>query len=314
MNRMAVSLDAAVDGDAGRTETARAKVNLALHVVGRRSDGYHRIETLVVFVDFGDTISAEPGTGSGVDLVVGGPFADLLADTSPTSNLAVRAANELIAASGGKRPPPTRLVLTKRIPVAAGLGGGSADAAAALRLLNRTWGIGLDPDALAWIGRRLGADVPMCLLSRPLVATGIGEELTAVDGMPAMPIVLAHSGGALSTASVFARVAKADRPPLPARPPKWTALADVVAWLKETRNDLEEPAGAVSENAGAAAQALRTDPECLFARMTGSGAAAFGIYATKDAASRAAARLRRENPDWWVTEATTGVSGDGGGS
>jgi len=312
MNRMAASSE--VDAEAGRTETARAKINLALHVFGRRPDGYHQVETLVVFADFGDTIGAEPGTGGDVELTVGGPFADLLADTQPSANLAVRAATELIAASGGKRAPPTRLVLTKRIPIAAGLGGGSADAAAALRLLNRAWGIGLDPEGLAGIGQRLGADVPMCLLSRPLVATGIGEELTAVDGMPTMPIVLAHPGGAVSTASVFARVAKADRSPLPAWPPKLKALADVVAWLKETRNDLEEPAAAASERAGAAAQALRAEPECLFARMTGSGAAAFGIYATRHAASRAAGRLRQGNPGWWVTEATTGASDDGGGS
>jgi 4-diphosphocytidyl-2-C-methyl-D-erythritol kinase len=311
MNRTAASSE--VDAEAGRTETARAKINLALHVFGRRPDGYHQIETLVVFADFGDTIGAEPGTGGDVELTVGGPFADLLAGTPPSANLAVRAATELIASSGGKRPPPTRLLLTKRIPIAAGLGGGSADAAAALRLLNRAWEIGLDPDGLAGIGRRLGADVPMCLLSRPLVATGIGEELRAVDGMPAMPIVLAHAGGAVSTASVFARVAKADRSPLPARP-RFNALPDVVAWLRETQNDLEEPAAAVSERAGAAAQALRADPECLFARMTGSGAAAFGIYATRHAASRAAERLRRKNPGWWVTEATTGASDDGGGS
>jgi 4-diphosphocytidyl-2-C-methyl-D-erythritol kinase len=302
---------AAFEAHAGHTEAAPAKINLALHVTGRRPDGYHDIETLAVFADFGDAVSLAPGGEEGVGLVLGGPSAAAIADTPPAANLVVRAANELIAAGHGTKPRPVRLVLSKRIPVAAGLGGGSADAAATLRLLNREWDLGLGLDALVGIGQRLGADVPMCLLSQPLVATGIGERLTPVGGMPAMPIVLAHPGGMVSTAGVFARVTNARRSPLPA----WTGfrtLADVVAWLKETRNDLEEPAAMFSEGAPAAATALGSDPECLFARMTGTGAAAFGICPTADAAARCASRIGRAQPGWWVVPATTGGSNRGG--
>jgi 4-diphosphocytidyl-2-C-methyl-D-erythritol kinase len=310
MDQRTASLETAMAADSDKTELAPAKVNLALHVIGPRSDGYNEIETLVVFTDYADAVSTAPCAEGRMALTVRGPFATSLATTRPTDNLAVRAATELIAAAG-KKVPPTRLVLAKRIPVAAGLGGGSADAAATLRLLNRKWGLGLGADALAGIGRRLGADVPMCILSRPLVAAGIGDRITPVGGMPAMPIVLAHPGGAMQTADVFARLPHAERSPLPAMPARFGKLLDVIFWLRKARNDLEEPAAAVSKHAGAAARALRSDPECLFARMSGSGAAAFGIFTTMDAAERAAARLREVKPGWWVLPAMTGASDDG---
>ena len=309
MDQVAAALETAV-GTAGRTELAPAKINLALHVTGLRPDGYHAIETLVVFADYADAVSLAPCAEGRMGLTLRGPFAAALADAPPADNLAIRAAIGLAAAAGGKKQSPMRIVLNKRIPVAAGLGGGSADAAAVLRLLNREWKLNLGEDKLAAIGRRLGADVPMCMASRPLIATGIGEIIKPVDGMPAMPIVLAHPGVAVPTASVFSRVGHAERSPLPEMPKGFRSLLDVIFWLRKARNDLEEPAAAESKHAGAAAKALRADPECLFARMTGSGAAAFGIFTTMDAAERAAARLREAKRGWWVTPAMTGASND----
>ena len=309
MDDIAAALETAIVADASRTELAPAKINLALHVTGRRPDGYHAIETLAVFADFGDVVTATLGAEGRMGLSVKGHFAPALADaTQPADNLVVRAATELTRITGARKLPAARLTLTKRIPVAAGLGGGSADAAATLRLLNRQWGLGHAPDKLAKIGLRLGADVPMCLASRPLIATGVGERITPVHGVPAMPVVLAHPGGPVPAAGVFGRLAPAERTPLPATPARFRSLLDVIFWLRKARNDLEEPAAAVSKTAVAAAKALRSDPECLFARMSGSGAAAFGIFTTMDAAERAAARLQEAKPRWWVVPAMTGAS------
>jgi 4-diphosphocytidyl-2-C-methyl-D-erythritol kinase len=200
---------------------------------------------------------------------------------------------------------PIKLAVTKRIPVAAGLGGGSADGAATLRLLNRVLDLKLTRDRLAEIGRPLGADLPMCVLSRPLIARGVGEAMTAVAGMPRLPLVLVCAPVAVRTADVFAALNDPRGSPLPALPAFRTA-DDVAAWLPATRNDLEDAAARVSPAAAAGAAALSGDPDCLFARMTGSGPAAFGIFASPAAAAAAAARLARAEPSWWVQAATTG--------
>ncbi|MEX0851776.1 MAG: 4-(cytidine 5'-diphospho)-2-C-methyl-D-erythritol kinase, partial [Bauldia sp.] len=168
----------------GDSELAPAKVNLALHVTGRRDDGYHLIEGLVVFADSGDRLRLLPAAGGEPALSVKGPFAGALDKaTSAADNLALRAVDALLGESAGRRRKPVRLLLTKRLPVAAGLGGGSADAAAALRLVNRRFRLRLGADELARIGLRLGADVPMCLVSRPLLAEGVGERVTPVPAM-----------------------------------------------------------------------------------------------------------------------------------
>ncbi len=307
MDDIAQAIENAIGEGASGSELACAKINLALHVTGRRTDGYHQIETLVVFADYADVVSAQASTDGRMRLTVKGPLAAKLADTAPNDNLAIRAASELMRAPDGRQGklPATKLVLTKRIPVAAGLGGGSADAAAALRLLNREWRLKLSEDALARIALRLGADVPMCLMSKPLVAKGIGERITPVKGMPAMPIVLANPSVVIPTASVFAKLSVEERSPLPPLPRKFGSLLEVIFWLRQARNDLAEPAAQVSKAGGAAAKALMRDPDCLFARMSGSGAAAFGIFASMDAAERAAERLRDAKPNWWVTAAMT---------
>ena len=300
------AIEEAVATGAGDSELAYAKINLALHVTGQQADGYHLIETLVVFADYADVVGAEPSDDGHTRLIVRGPFAEPLGESTPQDdNLVLRAAGELLRAKGKVKVPATKLTLTKRIPIAAGLGGGSADAAAVLRLLNRHWSLGLDPAALTAIALRLGADVPMCFAAVPLIAKGIGEEITPVPGLPALPIVLAHPGVPVPTAAVFAALSKKDGSPLPPPPKQFGSLLEVIYWLRQARNDLAEPAAAVNKAAAAAAKALISDTECLFARMSGSGAAAFGIFSTMAAAERAADRLRADKPQWWITPTMT---------
>lgn len=286
-------------------ELAYAKINLALHVLGRRTDGYHNLESLVVFADYGDMLKATPAPEGRMRLSVKGEFAETLRDsTRPEDNLVIRAATALAQAAGNAKPAHI-IELVKRIPVAAGLGGGSADAAAALRLLNRLWGTNLPPARLAEIGRKLGADVPMCLVSRPLIATGIGDRIQVVANMPALPVVLAHPGVAVATANVFSELAADERSGLPPFPDKFTTLLEVIFWLRQARNDLADPAAAVDRAAASASRALMRDPDCMFARMSGSGAAAFGIFINMAAAERAAERLKAARPGWWVVAAQT---------
>ena len=306
MDQIAQAIETAiVDGRPGGSELASAKLNLALHVTGRRPDGYHLIESVVVFADYADVVTAEPSSDGRMRLCVKGPFAPTLTDsTQPGDNLAIRAASAL-AQAAGKSPPPTKLTLTKRIPIAAGLGGGSADAAATLRLLDRQWNLNLGPAKLAEIGVKLGADVPMCLASRPLIARGIGDMITPIPMMPAMPIVLANPNVAISTSAVFAGLSGKEGPSLPPPPARLRTLLDVIFWLRQSRNDLADPAMIINKSACAAAKALTRDPECLFARMSGSGASAFGIFASMEAAERAAARLRDDKPRWWIAPAMT---------
>jgi 4-diphosphocytidyl-2-C-methyl-D-erythritol kinase len=262
------------------------------------------LDTLIVFAaDVGDSVAAK--TAASRSLVVDGPFAAALKRASPTENLAWRAADAIRRA----RPGATEVALTvtKRIPVAAGLGGGSADAAATLRLLNQRWALNLDPGRLAEIGGPLGADVPMCLSCLPLLARGIGEKLSPVAAMPALPLVLVCPPAIVRTADVFAALTPMPRTSLPPLPPFETPR-DVATWLAGTRNDLADPAASVSPAAAAGATALRATAECLFARMTGSGAAAFGLFPSRESAERAAAGLAAAQPSWWVTATTTGGS------
>lgn len=287
-------------------EFAFAKINLALHVLGRRTDGYHNLESLVVFADYGDVLTATAAPEGRMRLSVKGDFADILRDTTkPENNLVIRAATELARAAGKAKLAPTHLELVKRLPVAAGLGGGSADAAAALRLLNREWQTGLSDERLMEAGRRLGADVPMCVLSRPLVAAGIGDRVTPVAALPALPVVLVHPGVPVVTADVFRELPTAERSGLPPLPAKFATLLEVIFWLRQARNDLAEPAARVNKAAASAARTLMRDPDCMFSRMSGSGAAAFGIFINLTSAERAAERLRAAKPNWWVVAAQT---------
>ncbi len=308
MNSLSEAVDKALSETGRPSELARAKINLALHVIGRRADGFHNIDSLVVFADVGDVLTAETAEPGRMSLRIDGAFATALSGrTGHRDNLVIRAA-EALAKLAPDGLGSTKLALTKRIPVAAGLGGGSADAAATLHLLNRMWKLGLSADALAGAGIKLGADVPMCLHARPLVASGMGEKITTASGIPALPLVLAFPGGGLPTASVFAALDDdQDRAGLPPLPSRFDSLLDFVFWLRQTRNDLANPAAEVSSLARAAAGALNRDPDSLFARMSGSGTSAFGIFLSLRAADRAAARTQADHPYWWVVATMSGA-------
>jgi 4-diphosphocytidyl-2-C-methyl-D-erythritol kinase len=244
-----------------------------------------------------------------VKLTVDGQFADDLEGAGPTrDNLVLRAADELMAAFPRKPIRGVRIHLTKRLPVAAGLGGGSADAAATLRLLDRLWSFGTDRETLATIGLRLGADVPACLTSRPLKAEGIGERIRPVSGIPELPLILVNPGVALPTRNVFRRLHPEERTAMWPVPPGFRTVIEFAQWLRLSRNDLFEPAKEEAKVVGTVVKAVSSDPECLFARMSGSGATVFGIFNTNAAAERAAARIHAAKPAWWVAVTRSGGS------
>ncbi|MGV8840713.1 MAG: 4-(cytidine 5'-diphospho)-2-C-methyl-D-erythritol kinase [Bauldia sp.] len=293
-------LDDAPKATPAAQEAAPAKVNLALHVRGRRPDGYHELDTLVVFAAVGDTVELAAG---GDALLIDGPFGALLRGDG-TENLVLRAARRLAARAGRSWPA---LRLTKNLPVAAGLGGGSADAAATLRLLARAWRLPLSGADLAAEGIALGADVPMCLRSTPLIARGRGEVIEDVAGFPQLAIVLVHPAVAVSTGQVFARLNAPEDPPLPDLPGRFDTVADFVRWLRPTRNGLADAARDIAPAIGNALLAL-SNTGAMFARMSGSGATCFGIFPFPDAAEHAARIIRAAEPAWWVAATTTGGS------
>lgn len=273
------------------SELARAKVNLALHVTGRRADGYHLLDSLVVFPDLGDWLEAEPA--SGLSLAIDGPFGRDL-DAGP-SNLVLQAALLMRAGQGAA------LRLVKSLPVASGIGGGSADAAAALRLLARLWDSPIPP-AAAVLG--LGADVPVCLAGQACRMQGIGEVLSPL-ALPHFRIVLANPGVPVPTGAVFSRLAARDNPEMPP-PPAFADAASLFGWLAGQRNDLEAPAVAIAPAVGTALAALRAQPGCALARMSGSGATCFGLFADEAGAIAAADAIRAGEPSWWVAAAPVG--------
>ncbi len=268
---------------------APAKINLALHVTGRRADGYHLLDSIVVFADLGDKLEIAPSDE--LALTVTGPrAAGVPADRR---NLIWQAA-ELFPPGKG-----AAITLDKQLPHAGGLGGGSADAAAALRGLSELWNVPLPDDEAVLT---LGADVPVCLFGRPARMCGIGETLAALPPLPPVWIVLVNPGVEVPTGAVFRALASADNPALPPVPEGWPDAAALAAWLQETRNDLEGPARAQVPAIEKVLAALNAQAGCLLARMSGSGGTCFGLFATADDASRAAGTLDAE-PVWWVAQA-----------
>jgi len=266
-------------------EIAYAKVNLALHVRGREADGYHRIETLFAFCEDGDRLAAAPART--LSLRIGGPFAGALAGEG--DNLVLRAAR-LLAERYGVAAGAT-LTLEKKLPVASGIGGGSADAAAALRLLARLWELeATDGDLLA-VAAQLGSDVPACLLSRTVRGTGRGDVLSE-EGLPdvaGMPVLLVNPGIAVATSEVFGRWTGEDDGPLPAD-------------FARGRNGLEAPACAAAPPIAGVLAALREAGGAILARMSGSGATCFALYESVEARARAAAAIAARHPRWWRLE------------
>jgi len=281
---------------------APAKINLALHVTGRRDDGYHLLESLVVFTRFGDRLTVTPADADGFEIA--GPYAAGL--PADGVNLALRARDAMRAAFG--RSDPVHILLEKNLPVASGVGGGSSDAAAVISTLARLWELPADAD-LARIGLALGADIPMCLVAAPLIARGVGDEIEPVPGLPGLGMVLVNPGVGLSTAEVFQALRSPDNAPLPPLPSPLD-FSTLVGWLKTTRNDLEAPARRTQRAIGPALDALRK-AGASFSRMSGSGATCFGLFESGNAAKRAAIEIRKSHPDWFVA-ATRTLDAEGG--
>ena len=268
---------------------AHAKFNLYLHVVGRRADRYHLLDSLVVFVDLHDSLTVEPADD--LSLAIDGPFAAAL--SGETDNLVLKAARALASAAG--REPRVRFTLTKRIPVAAGIGGGSADAAAALRALAELWSVEV-PFELAL---KLGADVNACLASQTLSMSGIGETLNTAPVLPPSFLLLVNPGVAVATKDVFrARSGPFSKPaPFKVAPADTARLA---RFLMHRGNDLTAAAAVHAPVIKEARLKVAETEGCLLSRMSGSGATVFGLYATAEAAAAAAASISRERPGWWT--------------
>lgn len=270
------------------SELARAKINLCLHVTGQRGDGYHLLDSLVVFADVADRVTV--AVAQGLSLTVGGPAGQGL--SAGEDNLVLRAARALGSLRGAA------ITLDKQLPVASGIGGGSADAAATLRALSRLWGVGL-PSGAAVLA--LGADVPVCLAGVPARMEGVGEVVSPLPHpLPEAWLVLANPGVAVATPDVFRALTRRDHAPMPRSLPRLQGVAELAAFLHMQRNDLEPAAMAVAPVVGRVKDALAGQQGCLLARMSGSGATCFGLFADPLGAAAAVSALRVAEPAWWV--------------
>ncbi|MEO6839247.1 MAG: 4-(cytidine 5'-diphospho)-2-C-methyl-D-erythritol kinase [Bradyrhizobium sp.] len=288
------------------SEDGRAKVNLTLRVVGRRTDGYHDIESVVAFADCADHLTLTPG--SELDLQTSGPLAQACGATS--DNLVIKAADLL-----RERVPGLKVgsfTLDKVLPVAAGIGGGSADAAAALRLLAQLNGLSLDDERLHEVALATGADVPVCLASRPCDMTGVGESLLPLS-LPIMPCVMVNPRVPVATRDVFNALGLRNGELLvgatdvfrgTAWPEAGGSVEDWVEVLAASSNDLEAPATRIQPIIGDVISALSATNGAWLARMSGSGATCFAIYENTADAGRAADKIRRDHPEWWVHAGT----------
>lgn len=272
------------------TALARAKVNLCLHVTGRRADGYHLLDSLVVFAETGDRITVSPADC--LSLTVTGPQAGTLG--AGDDNLCLRAARAF------GLPLGAAITLEKNLPIASGIGGGSADAAAVLLALSRLWGVAL-PDAAAVLA--LGADVPVCLAGKPARMRGVGERVDPLPDLPPAWLVLVNPGVAVSTPAVFRALKTPDNPGLPPTLPPLATAQALAEFLRGQRNDLELPALSLAPLVGRVTAALAGQAGCLLARMSGSGATVFGLFAHQEQAVSAAVAMRRTQPGWWVQAA-----------
>jgi 4-diphosphocytidyl-2-C-methyl-D-erythritol kinase len=268
------------------TEPALAKLNLALHVRSRRADGYHELETLFAFADDGDTVTLSPGP---LSLTITGPFGEGL--RAEADNLVLRAARAFAAAY--ELPETGAFILDKHLPVASGIGGGSADAAAALRALARANNRAIDEPMLFAIAAELGSDVPACLLGRTASGRGRGERLEPLAWLRGVPALLVNPGVAVSTAAVFNAWDGVDRGRL--------GEGDVLTVALAGRNDLEAPARALAPEIDVVLAMLSEDQPIL-ARMSGSGATCFALYESEQDRKAAAARIRAAQPGWWCLE------------
>lgn len=275
-------------------------------MTGRRADGYHLLDSLVVFTRFGDRLQIEPAERDAFS--VSGPFAAGV--PLDGDNLVIRAREALRAEAGAQMTCPVAIRLEKNLPIASGVGGGSSDAATVLNGLSRLWELDIDEAGLARIGLTLGADLPMCLAAKPLIARGVGDELSPLAQFPALALVLVNPGVAVSTPDVFKALSRHDNealPPLPGR----LDFHTIRNWLETTRNDLEPAAQAIQPAVGEALTALKK-AGAAFARMSGSGATCFGLFETGNVGKRAAIDIRGCHPGWFVA-ATRSMEADAHG-
>jgi len=291
-------------------EPAYAKLNLYLHVVGRRADGYHRLDSLVAFAGIGDVVTVSSAE-QGPMIEATGPFAADL--PAARDNLVVRAVDSLAEACG--RRADVHVHLEKNLPIASGIGGGSADAAAALRATAALWRLADADDVIGEIAVRLGADVPVCLLSRPAVVSGIGDVVDRLVDLPPVHVVLINPGFPVATPEVF-RAYGAMAPQFRDAPPFAFTPGDrdgFVAALAARENDLEPAALSLHPGISPVLAYLRAMEGCMLARMSGSGATCFGLFAAADQARRAVERTGRDHPAWWSAAAPLDHDGPRGG-
>ncbi len=286
-----------MSADDGLEIWAPAKINLYLRLTGKRADGYHLLNSVFVFADLADHLTAKPANG--LSLETKGPWAGALAGEADSDNLVLRAARLLLAEMQcSASVPGAHLTLTKNIPVAAGIGGGSADAAAALKLLMRLWGVILPDKRLMVLAEELGADVPSCLVSRPVHVRGTGELMTPLGDNPDWGILLVNPRVAVSTAQIFKTYGQegAGFSHDDTGPGDWRDLD----WLsRQSRNDLEAPAMKIAPVIGSVLAALRSLQSCRLVRMSGSGATCFALFDDKDQAQRAEKVISSQYPQWW---------------
>ena len=276
---------------------APAKINLFLHVGARRADGYHALQSLVCFSEAGDTLTFEPAET--LSLVVNGPFAEGL--EAEEDNLILRAARMLSERAGCSRG--AAITLTKNLPVASGIGGGSADAAAALRGLPRLWAISVPGEALHEVALSLGSDVPVCLKSGPAMMEGRGEHVTPVGALPRASMLLVNPGVAVPTGEVFRRLGRTEHDVLPAIPPLprvSEGLGGLLSYLQQTRNDMEDAARTIAPAIDTVLDALGQGGAAM-ARMCGSGATCYGLFESEAQATEAARKIKAAYPAWWVS-------------
>lgn len=285
-------------------ELAPAKINLFLHIVAKRLDDYHEIQSLAVFPQLQDRI--EVSAGKRLNLKITGPFADQLTAESPTAdNLVIRAARALQDHLGEKLG--AKITLHKNLPIASGLGGGSADAAATLKALMGLWAVKPNLNAVKRTARSLGADVPVCLSSRPALMGGIGTRITLPPPLPQLAFVLINSGTPVSTEEAYRRLnwKQAVRKGPVAVPDHFEDTADLITFLKKCRNDLQGPALDIAPEIGKVLSVLSSLRGCRLARMSGSGATCFGLFANMHSAEKAAELIAAAHPKWWVSVTNT---------
>lgn len=282
-------------------EPAPAKINLALHIVGQRTNGYHELESLCVFTELCDELTATPSDHD--ELVLTGPFGKVL--RGERSNIVLKALSLFRQNYPNVLPDGLRIVLDKALPVAAGIGGGSADAAAMLRLANHISGLELKLEDMMDMALELGADVPMCLLSRTSFVDGVGENLDPMPDFPKLQLVLANPGKPVSTADIFRKLTEKENPPLLRDAADYRHITAITMWLEGTRNDLQKPAIQFLPEIGDMLMDLGEQKGCLLSRMSGSGATIFGMFGTAGEAMLAAQAFRKKWPNAWVAQSAT---------